>query len=80
MNGYEIISRKEVFSGSELGRNVIVYHVKNSGTKPNLAFVDEAESQCSCPEDKEIFSTLKNVMTRCWNTNPDERLQITDGK
>ena len=71
---YEIITRERVFFSSSVSLNVIMYQIVHSNLKPDMKFVDEMENRLNADSnDFSIFVHLKDLMLKCWSTDPNER-------
>ena len=77
MIGYEIICRKQVYKGFE---NLVLQLIKDLGQKPDLGHINKEEKSLVNESDKTIFSKLKEVMIKCWETVPANRPSIKDVK
>ena len=77
MTGYEILTRKQVYSGNALGFARVVDKIEKEGLKPNLQYVKEVANICPA-EDRDLCFKLKQVVLSCWKTNDADRPHISD--
>ena len=78
MTGYEIITRKVVFSTVNVKSDVMLHLITTQGEKPDEKVMDEIEIEEVA--DPEIFVNLKEIVKQCWKTEPDNRPTILEVK
>ena len=77
MIGYEIITRKKVFSGSEAPLGLLIDMIE-SGQKPDQRHIDEiAHTLVMNSSDSVIFYKLKDIVYQCWQTKAEDRPKIS---
>ena len=77
MTGYEILTRKQVYSGNALGFARVVDKIEKEGIQPNPKYLREAADKCST-KDLEVFCELKQVVLQCYVTNRNGRPAISN--
>jgi len=81
MTGYEILTRKEVYSGSQVNIEVLMYKIKFEGQKPDTNFFDTIASNLEKnSSDLAIFNELKKIVYHCWQTEANDRPKISQVK
>ena len=81
MIGYEILTRRTVYSGSQVPHEALIYMIKFLGQKPNESYIDEVASELiESSSDSMIFYKLKSVVSRCWQTKAEDRPKISNVK
>ena len=78
MVGYEILTRKQVYQSSELPPEIIMYFIEHKNLKPDTAEFDKIEKLLE-NQDLCIFSTIKELVVKCWQHNPLNRPNISEG-
>ncbi|CAK8686887.1 unnamed protein product [Clavelina lepadiformis] len=77
MIGYEIITRNPVFHGVPF--DLILQSIKDIGQKPEESYLRDIEASLeNNPEDLNIFTTLKSIVTQCWDFNPESRPDVRE--
>ncbi|CAK8697483.1 unnamed protein product [Clavelina lepadiformis] len=72
---YELLTRLVVFHGATVHVHVVVSAIISQGQRPSSKYLDKVQETLE-PGDREIFTTLKSIMERCWTENPCDRPQI----
>ena len=81
MIGYEIITRKAIFSESKVGIGTLICLISETGQKPCETSISVTASTIeNNSKAKKIFDCLSSVMRRCWQTTPEDRPKIADVK
>ena len=80
MIGYEIITRKAVYSGC-FNMNLVIFLIQTEGLKPDISHIDETATTLEeNSSDSIIFHELEEVVYDCWKTNPGNRPKISEVK
>ena len=81
MIGYEIITRKPVYSGSAVSVATLLTLIAEKGQKPSKDYISkEAKTLTKNSSDWGIFHELKKVIYQCWQTAADDRPRISEVK
>ena len=81
MVGYEILTRKAIFSGSNVNYDLLMHMIKTEGQKPNTTLIDEiARYMEKGSFEATIFQELKEIVFHCWETKPEDRPKISQVK
>ena len=80
MIGYEILTRKAVYSGASVSHEVVLNNIMFHGQKPNVTLINEVKNSLllKCRDDSEIFRELDEIVQQSWETEPEDRPKITD--
>ena len=79
MVGYEILTRKTVFSDLELPKDTVVEFIKRTGRKPSLELIHKtAGAEVKSASETEIFSKLTVQVYECLEQKPSDRPDISD--
>ena len=77
MIGYEIITRKKVYSGTNAPSNIIKDWILR-GEKPDLSCIDEVANALKKKRSNlAIFDELKDTVYQCWQTKAEDRPNIS---
>ena len=80
MIGYEIITRKEVYSGPNKHSDLIKDWILR-GEKPDLSCIDEVANNLEKnSSDSAILHELNKIVSQCWHTKAADRPKISDVK
>ena len=78
MVGYEIITRKQVFSGCLVKQDLLIDLISTRGQKPDQSYIDEeANTLKRNSRDFVIFHELENIVYQCWETKAEDRPKIS---
>ena len=78
MVGYEIITRKQVFSLRSVKQDVIINLISTRGQKPDQSCIDgDANTLERNSRNFVIFHELENVVYQCWQTKAEDRPKIS---
>jgi len=81
MIGYEILTRKRVFDGSQVPLDVLMYLIKNEGRKPDESCLNKVSKTLKKTKNEhKIFSKLKTIVQQCWKTDAQKRPKISNVK
>jgi len=79
MIGYEIITRKVIFSGCSESLSVLLELIAEKGQKPSTNCIDIIKSTLQeHSSESVIFRTLKEIVYDCWQIKAKERPKISD--
>jgi len=81
--GFEVVTRKRVFSGSFSNNALLEHLIREVGQKPDVNMLDEVienlkEMGNSC--DFTICDKLKKIVLECWKFKADDRPKISEVK
>ena len=81
MVGYEIITGKRIYGGSNAPYSLLMTLIKENGQKPDEAWIaDAAKSLAEGSTEYKIYIKLKNVVKQCWQFDANKRPTIRDVK
>ena len=81
MIGYEIITRKVVYSGNQVPHDTLIDLIKTKGQKPDLSCIDEVANNLEKnSSDSAILHELNEIVSQCWQTKAADRPKISDVK
>ena len=80
MLGYEILTGQQVYSGSTSSASLILQLIMNRDLKPNMEFIDAMEKMLLHKADLDIFFLMKDIVIKCWATDPSSRPSINEVK
>ena len=81
MVGYEILTRKTVFSDATIPRGLLIQVIIEMSQRPNTKLIDEiASTEVESASERKIFNELKNTVYQCWRTEPKSRQDISEVK
>jgi len=80
MIGYKILTRQVVYAGAA-SFDLIIVSIISRDQKPDVDCLDDvAESLEQNKNNLEIFKKLEKIVKSCWQTDPDDRPEISDVK
>jgi len=81
MIGYEIITRKRVYSDCQVPRDALMLLIVVQGQKPNMEYVGRVgNTLAGNSSDTAIFDKLKDLVFRCWQTDVENRTSMIHAK
>jgi len=80
MVGYEILTRKEVFSGCNVPHGALLDLIKENGEKPNVEYIEVAKTLSRDSDESIIFETLKEIVYQCWKFEAKDRPSMSNVK
>ena len=83
MVGYEILTRKTVFSEIAVPYELLILAIRDKGQKPNTELIDKTAEELievKSVSDTKIFDQLKDTVYQCWRTEPGSRPNISEVK
>ena len=81
MIGYEILTRKAVYSGASVSSAAVLSLIKLEGQKPDVTIMNQVETSLKeISNDSQIFGVLVEIVKQSWETDPEDRPKIADVK
>ena len=79
MIGYEIITRKVVYSGNQVPHDALIDLIKTKGQKPDPSCIDEVANNLEKnSSDSTVLDELNKIVNQCWQTKAEDRPKISD--
>ena len=79
--GYEILTRKIAYGGTQANLDLVIYKIKMQGQKPDTTHLDEiARTLEDNPNESIIFRKLRKIVDQCWQFKPEARPKISEVK
>ena len=79
MVGYEILTRKTVFTGCQVSYSTLISQIIDRGVKPDESYLNDVENDLEDnSRDMMIFRKLREIVKSCWIFYPENRPEIFD--